>query len=194
MQDWNLNKASRECSKCKLQFSQNQQIFCGIVEVNLSVVNVNANKKSSQQKRQQDDQEIGFVRSDYCQNCFNEIQNTLFSFWNTKVPESKQAKFDDIEKVVEFYKRLVGRQNIDDSVEKIKYFLTLILLRKKKLKVTATKRNEGRTIMVIESTWDGESSEIMDPEISETDIIQIKNQMEKLFDIEFNGEVKPTPA
>jgi hypothetical protein len=59
-------------------------------------------------------------------------------------------------------------------------------MRKKKLKLLKTKQGEHQK-MILEKSWDGETVEIQDPEITETELSTVKDQMEKLFDMEFGA-------
>lgn len=158
MDDWKIDRRKRSCDPCRREFTSEEVHYSGIVEV-----------------------ETKFERRDLCLPCFDLKPFELFSFWKTQMPRREERRFEDIGAMTEFCKRLLASPSEDPMRRKILYLTSLVLMRKKRLKLVGVR--EGR--LIVEKSWDGDTAEIPDPAIGEAELEPLKLEMEKLFEFEF---------
>ncbi|HLF92636.1 MAG TPA: hypothetical protein VJB14_04190 [Planctomycetota bacterium] len=159
-EEWKINKRGRACSACARPFKSEEEHYSGIVEV-----------------------EGRFERRDVCLPCWAQ-KPELFSFWKTRMPRREEKRLEDVNAMQEFFKKLVEKPSDDPSRQKITYLTALLLSRKRRLRLAGTKDGKLR----IEKGWDGEAIEIVDPPISDAELVTLKQQMEQLFEVEFPGD------
>lgn len=161
MDDWKVERRKKRCSPCGREFESEESHYSGIVEI---------------EKR--------FERRDVCLPCWERTPFELFSFWRTRMPRRRERRIEDIGAMVEFLKRLLASQSDDPLRQKITYLTVLVLMRKKRLKLVGLR--EGR--LLVEKSWDGETTEIPEPAIGDAELDAVRAEMEKLFDVEFARE------
>jgi hypothetical protein len=157
-EEWKIHKRGKSCSSCQRAFRSEEEHYSGIIEV---------------EKR--------FERRDLCLPCW-EAKPELFSFWKTRTPKLEERRLEDINAMQEFFKKLLEKPSEDPSRQKITYLTALLLARKRRLKLAGSKDGKLR----IEKGWDGETTEIPDPPISDQELETLKQQMEDLFEVEFS--------
>lgn len=164
MAEWKIEKAQKRCQGCSKQFEERESYYSAIVE-----------------------REEKFARNDLCRTCWesNEKRGDPFSYWVSVVPVREERSREDINAVVDFFKRL-SSEELDDTKRKILYLVSLILLRKRRLKLLGTVEAEAVQTMRLEKVWSGEEVAVFVPRIGEAELDQIKAEMEQLFDMEFN--------
>jgi hypothetical protein len=155
-EEWKISKRSRSCSVCQREFGSEEWLYSGIAEV-----------------------EGRFERRDVCVACWDR-KPELFSFWKTRMPRREVKRLEDINAMQEFFKKLLEKPSDDASRQKVTYLTALLLARKRRLRLSGSK--DGR--LRIEKSWDGESTEIADPMIADTELETLKQQMEQLFVVE----------
>jgi hypothetical protein len=96
------------------------------------------------------------------------------------MPRREVKRLEDINAMQEFFKKLLEKPSDDANRQKVTYLTALLLARKRRLRLTGSK--DGR--LRIEKSWDGESTEIADPMIADTELETLKQQMEQLFVVE----------
>ena len=158
-EEWKIHKRGKSCSACQRDFRSEEEHYSGIVEV-----------------------EGRFERRDVCLPCWAE-KPELFSFWKTRTPKREEKRLEDINAMQEFFKKLLEKPSDDPSRQKITYLTALLLARKRRLKLAGSK--DGK--LKIEKGWDGETTEIADPPISDQELESLKKEMEQLFEIEFSA-------
>lgn len=159
-EEWKINKRGRSCSVCARVFGSEEEHYSGIVEV-----------------------ETKFERRDLCLGCWAK-KPELFSFWKTRMPKREERRLEDVNAMQEFFKKLLEKPSESPSRQKITYLTALLLSRKRRLKLLGTK--DGR--LRIEKGWDGEQVDIVDPPISDLELSELKDQMEKLFEVELAAD------
>jgi len=163
-EEWKIQKRGRGCSACGRTFRSEEEHYSGIVEV-----------------------EARFERRDLCEECWKG-RPELFSFWKTRMPRLSERRLEDVAAMVDFFKKLVEKPSEDPARQKITYLTALLLARKRRLKLAASRAGALR----IEKSWDGETIEIADPPISDDELEALRLQMEQLFEIEIGrGELAP---
>lgn len=159
--EFKLERVKQLCTGCTREFQAHDALFSCIFQA-----------------------EEQFQRRDYCRECFTRRTEEPFSYWETRFPKREKPKLDDIDKVQRFFTNLIQKNPDGPNIPKIKFFTALVLMRKKRLKLVGTKVEEGKTVMRLEKTWDGESVDIVDPGITEAELGDVRAEMERLFDAE----------
>ena len=162
-EEWKISKRGRSCGVCQREFKSEEFIYSGIAEI-----------------------EGKFARRDVCVPCWDK-KPELFSFWKTQMPRREVKRLEDINAMQEFFKKLLEKPSEDPSRHKITYLTALLLARKRRIRLAGSKNGMLR----IEKTWDGESTEIVDPVIADTELEALKEQMEALFVVELDSNQPP---
>ena len=84
--------------------------------------------------------------------------------------------------MVEFFKRLTETRSDDPLQHKVLSLTSLLLMRKRRVKAAGSKSKDGRTFLVLEKAWDGETVEIVDPAIPDEELGTLKAELERMFD------------
>ena len=158
--EWKIQKRARGCSLCQRAFKSEEEHYSGIARV-----------------------ETRFERRDVCLPCWSSQKPELFSFWKTRMPKVEQKRFEDINAMVEFFKKLVETKSDDPVRAKITYLMALLLARKRRVRLAGSKGG----LLRVEKTWDGEAVEIAEPAISDAELAELRAQMEALFETEFSA-------
>ena len=125
-----------------------------------------------------------FARRDFCSICFEGDADTgePFSWWRAEVPapEEKKAAFD-LNVAREFLVRLLR----EDAPERasLRYLLTLLLLRKRIVRVEDQFHDERGEVMTVRIPPDEALHEVPCPEIDEAEAEALRHQIGRLFDL-----------
>jgi len=165
MEEWKIERRKRTCVGCAREFASE--------EVHNSAIRFVEGR---------------FERIDTCLACWDRLfpagAEAPFSFWTTTAPKREKRRLEDIQAMVEFFKRLAERRSADPVHEKVLYLTSLLLMRKRRVKPAGAKRVDGRSFLVLEKAWDGETVEIADPVIGDAEIESLRSELERLFDVE----------
>ena len=161
-EEWKISKRGRSCGVCQREFKSEEFIYSGIAEI-----------------------EGKFARRDVCVPCWDK-KPELFSFWKTQMPRREVKRLEDINAMQEFFKKLLEKPSNEPNRQKVTYLTALLLARKRRLRLAGSK--DGR--LRIEKTWDGEATDIADPMIADSELENLKQQMEQLFVVEL-GDGQP---
>ena len=130
------------------------------------------------------DDDAPFDRRDYCGTCFDGDADTgaPFSWWRSEVPqpEEKKAVFD-LGVAREFLVRLLRED--DPARASLRYLLTLLLLRKRVVRVEEQFSDERGEVMAVRLPPDETVHEIVCPEIDEAEAETLRDQIGRLFDL-----------
>ncbi len=163
--EWRIQKRGRACSLCARAFRSEEEHTSGIAEV-----------------------EGRFERRDVCAACW-EAKPQLFSFWKTRMPKIEQRRLEDVQAMVEFFKKLVEKPSEEPSRRKVTYLMALLLARKRRVKLAGSKDGKLR----VEKSWDGETVEIPDTPITDAELEDLRRQMESIFETEFAAPAAEAP-
>jgi len=158
-----IEKVRRDCSGCNKEFANGEEIVSAVREVQEQL-----------------------TRQDFCLACWKRPPEDVFSYWKAVFPEKSKPNIEDMEKVQKFFDRLLQKAEDTPEVDGVKFFAALVLARKKRLKLLGTRREGERTLLQVEKGWDGERVEIPDPGVTEEQIDQIRQNMERLFEMELS--------
>jgi len=125
-----------------------------------------------------------FSRTDFCGDCFDGEADTgaPFSWWRFVVPapEEKKATFD-LGVAREFLQRLLGQD--DPERASLRYLLTLLLMRKRVVKVTEQFSDERGDVMSIRFPPADTLHEVVCCELGEDETESLREQLGELFDL-----------
>lgn len=126
--------------------------------------------------------ETSFERRDYCAACFEDPskRGEPFSWWTAVVPqpEEKKALFDTgIAR--DFLLRLL-RENAPERAS-LRYLLTLLLMRKRLVKVTEQFVRDGVEVMVASVPPDEAAYEVACLELDEAETTKLRDELGRLF-------------
>jgi len=125
-----------------------------------------------------------FSRTDFCTTCFegDADTGTPFSWWRFVVPapEEKKATFD-LGVAREFLQRLLGQNDPDRA--SLRYLLTLLLMRKRIVKVTEQFSDERGDVMSIRFPPGDDLFEVVCCELSEEETDSLREQLGALFEL-----------
>jgi hypothetical protein len=96
------------------------------------------------------------------------------------MPKKEQKRLEDVNAMQEFFKKLLEKPSEDPVRQKITYLTALLLSRKRRIKLAGSRGGRLR----IEKGWDGEAAEIADPAIAESELADLRAQMDQLFTME----------
>jgi len=168
MNEWNVQKPQKTCFICTKEFIAGDTLYSGIADAGSN-----------------------FIRKDYCTICWGKSsKDDLFSYWKSVIPQKEEKRKENIDAVIDFFKELISNPEWDENRAKIKYILSLILLRRKRLKLIKTFTKADFDVMVFEKSWDGDTVDVRDPKINEQELDTLKIQLEQLFDCEFKPETQ----
>ena len=125
--DWKLKRRDAACVDCGKAFEEEEAFF--------SVLTIDAE---------------GLGRSDHCVRCFGERPESRADvvFWRTRrQPEKKRGLAVDFEAIEALFLALVGREEV--RLQELGYLLSLLLMRKRRLKLVRVRRSgEGETMVL----------------------------------------------
>ncbi len=157
-EEWKIEKRRTACAACSRAFGSEERHVSSIVET-----------------------EGRFARRDVCLPCWEKQQEKPFSFWITVSPRHEQRTLENIEAMTDFFRKLVASPSDEPTRGKIAYLTALLLMRKRRVKSLGSRVREGRSWLVLEKSWDGETLEIPEPAVSDEELAPLKAEMEALF-------------
>lgn len=125
-----------------------------------------------------------FRRADWCESCFADAarRGEPYSHWTAEVPEpeTRKAVFD-LGVARDFLLRLIR----EDAAERasLRYLLSLLLLRKRAIRVLEQRGEPGAESMVFTIPPDETVHEIACPEIDEAEADALRSELGRLFDL-----------
>jgi hypothetical protein len=155
--EWKINKSAKFCVLCHKEFSNGEEHYSSITK-----------------------EDKDFVRKDTCKNCWGKDNLEPFSYWLTK---AEQKPKENLDAIVDFFNKLLLSSESDRKIENLKFILTLVLVRRKRLKLLQKVRQDNINYLDVEKIWDGQIARIKDLELNEQDLGELKLELEKLFDV-----------
>lgn len=159
VEEWKIDRRHRACTGCARAFGSEEDHFSAIAEA-----------------------EGRFERRDYCLPCW-ERKPAVFSFWRTRSPRLEERRLENVAAMLEFFKRLIAAPSDDPSRQKVTYLTALLLARKRRVRLCGSSGGRLR----IEKVWDGESIEIADPPISDSELVDLRQRMGEIFELELGA-------
>lgn len=170
--DWKIGKSSGQCHKCGRGFAANEGFYSALY-----------------------DTKDVFERRDFCLACWRPgeplqagqaAEAGPFSFWLTAAEEAPKRRGVDLELVKEVFDRLEG--DLDETRLKIRYFLSLILMRKHALKYIGTESEGDKEYMVARTPRQQREYRIVNPNLTQGELADVKAELENLLDMDLGAE------
>lgn len=163
MADWEIKKTLGQCSGTEREFEIGEDYFAALVEG-----------------------AEGLERRDFSVDYWNEAKPDVFCFWKTRMPNPEQKKkiFVNDEMLMAFFERLAE----ETAPEKInfRFVLTLILMRKRKLKYDGCKIDDaGKEVWTLRVTGQDRFEKVVNPHLSEDQIEGLTSQMGQILQMDF---------
>ena len=162
MADWEIEKTLGQCSGTERKFEVGEEYFAALT--------LNAE---------------GFHRMDYSVEYWQQDRPEVYCFWKTRMaaPDQKKKKmFVDDDMLMSFFDRL-AEETEQDKVN-FRFVLTLILMRKRKLKYDSSKVADGDEVWTMKVTGQARTVEVVNPDLNEDQISELSEQMGDILQVD----------
>ena len=159
MSDWRIRRREERCERCERAFLEGESIF--------SLLFVEDGR---------------LRREDACPACFEgRTGGGELVFWRTRHRQGRtRALTVDFEAIEELFLALASRE--EERLLELRYLLALLLLRKKRLKLTGMRRNEGKSAMVLARPRREEELLVAVFELAPERIEALREELGRIFD------------
>jgi len=167
-EDYQIESSRRTCHVCGRQFEPAEEYVSGLMEVERDEAHPH-----------------GLSRLDYCGEHWPADRTGWLAFWRTRVPEPEEPvrkRFViDEARMLDVLFRLDGTE---DAVKlDLRYVIGLILIRKRRLKLTGTRRRGGRSLMLVRKSRSKEIFELEDRRLSDEAVVAVSREIGSLLDL-----------
>ena len=161
MDQWEINKPLGQCSGTGKKIEYCEEYFAALVETN-----------------------EGLQRRDFCAAYWQQHTPDVFCYWKTKLPQPgrKRQIFVDDEMLMAFFERLA--EETEQEKINFRFVLTLILMRKRRLKYDSSKVEGDKEIWRLRVVGDKEFVEAVSPHLNEEQIEQLSSQLNQILQVE----------
>jgi hypothetical protein len=161
MSDWEINKPLGQCFGSGRKIEHGEEYFGALVVA-----------------------EEGLQRQDFCAEYWESEKPDVFCHWKTKLPEPGQKKqlFVDDQMLMTFFERL-ARETDQEKID-FRFVLTLILMRKRLLKYSESRTEDGKEIWRLRIPGDKSAEglvEVVNPNLDAEQIEQLSSQMGEIL-------------
>jgi hypothetical protein len=163
MADWQINKTLGQCAGTGREFQIGEEYYAALVET-----------------------EEGFQRQDFSSEYWNDANLDIYCFWKTRMqnPERKKKIFIDDQMLMSFFDRLA--EESDPEKINFRFVLTLILMRKRKLKYDGCKVEDGLEKWTMKVTGQDRIEIVINPHLTEDQIEGLTSQMGQILQMDFD--------
>jgi hypothetical protein len=161
MAEWEIKKTLGQCAGTEEEFAIGQAYFAALVAI-----------------------DKGFERRDFSVDYWLENKPEVYCFWKTKMgdPAHKKKLFIDDEMLMSFFERL-GEETDKEKVN-FRFVLTLVLMRKRKLKYLSDAIRDGREIWHMRVAGQGREVTVVNPHLSEDQIEELSEHMGQIMQVD----------
>ena len=162
MADWEIKKTLGQCSGTGREFEIDEEYFAALVEG-----------------------EEGLERRDFSVAYWEAEKPSVYCFWKTKMPNPEQKKkvFVNDEMLMAFFDRL--ENETDPDKVNFRFVLTLILMRKRKLKYDGCRIEDGQEVWTLKVTGQDRTADVINPHLTEDQIESLSAQMGQILQADF---------
>jgi len=165
MATWEIYKPSGECAATGTQIEYGDEYYGALV-----------------------DSPEGLVRKDYCAQYWEQEKPVVYCYWKTRLPHPNQKKkvFVDDEMLMAFFDRLEN----DDQQDRVnfRFVLTLILMRKRRLKYEGSQVRDGHELWTLRVTGQKRHVEVENPHLNEEQIEELSEQMGQVLHADLESD------
>lgn len=123
-----------------------------------------------------------FVRIDYAADAWTGPPAGAIAYWSGRIPASDRPKkptFNDA-LLVDCFNHLQGA--IEPERVNFRYVVTLLLMRRKRLKFEDSQRRpDGTTVLIVRDAKSGATWEVADPKLNEAEITRVQDEVFRLL-------------
>ncbi len=165
MAEWEIKKADGVCHGTGRELSPGEEFFAALVET-----------------------DEGFERRDYCAEFWEKQKPEVYCFWKTTLPDPDKKKklLIDDDMLMTFFERL-GEETEQDKIN-FRFVLTLILMRKKKLKYDSVKVQGGNEVWKLKVSGEKKYVEVINPHLSEDQIEDLSSQVGQIMQLDMEDD------
>jgi len=163
MADWEIKKTLGQCYGTQEPFEPGQDYYAALVET-----------------------DQGLERRDYSIPYWQQHTPEVYCFWKTRMASHEQKKklFIDDEMLMAFFDRLA--EETDPEKINFRFVLTLILMRKRKLKYEGSQTDAaGRELWTMRVVGQDRTETVINPHLTEDQIEQLSGQMGQILQVDF---------
>ena len=161
MDEWEIDKPLGQCSGSGKKIEYGEEYFAALVET-----------------------DQGLARRDFCADYWLAEKPDVFCYWKTKLPRPDQKKhiFVDDEMLMAFFERL--EQEKEQEKINFRFVLSLILMRKRRLKYDSSETQDDREIWHLRIVGDKQTVEVINPHLDEEQIKQLSSQLSEILQVD----------
>lgn len=162
MEEWEIDKPVGECYGSGRKIEYGEEYYGALVETG-----------------------EGLKRQDFCADFWNEQRPEVFCYWKTRLPhpDEKKKLFVDDDMLMAFFERLAGER--EQEKVNFRFVLTLVLMRKRRLKYDSSRTEDGEEIWRLRVTGgDKEFVEVINPHLDEEQIEQLSSQIGQILHVD----------
>ena len=161
MAEWEINRPLGECAGSGKAIEPGEEYFAALVET-----------------------AEGIKRRDFCAEFWQQSPPEVYCFWKSKMPLPNQKKklFIDDDMLMAFFERL-GTETDPDKIN-FRFVLTLVLMRKRKLKYDNSRSEDGKEIWQLKVAAQQRSVEVVNPNLTEDKIEELSSQLGQILQVE----------
>lgn len=158
MADWEIKKTLGRCFGTERELAVGEEYFAALVQA-----------------------EQGLERRDYCTEYWESSKPEVYCYWQSRIPNPEQKKklFIDDAMLLAFFDRLATEA--EQEKLNFRFVLTLILMRKRKLKYDSAKNDDGREIWTMRVVGEDRFEDVVNPHLNEDQIQQLSEQMGQIL-------------
>lgn len=161
MAQWEINKALGRCCGTDRDIQFEEEFFAALVET-----------------------DEGLQRKDYCCEYWNQHKPEVYCYWKSRLPaaDKKKKMFIDDDMLMAFFERLA--EETDSEKINFRFVLTLLLMRKRRLKYDSSADVDGKEIWKMKITGSNDFAEVENPHLSEEQIEQLSSQVGQILQVD----------
>ena len=161
LSEWSIKKPLGCCEGTGRQIEAGEEYFAALVEG-----------------------DEGLQRRDFCREYWEREKPTVYCYWMTRLPDPEQKKqiFIDDDMLMAFFERLAT----ETEQEKInfRFVLTLILMRKRRLKYDSSKIEADNEIWSLRRVGEKGTVDVVNPQLDEGQIEQLSGQIGQILQMD----------
>jgi hypothetical protein len=118
-----------------------------------------------------------FVRNDYAAEAWTEPPANAVAWWRSRIPASTKPKKPTFNEdvLLDLFRHL--SEAVDSPRVNFRYVVTLLLMRRKRLKFEDLKKVNGQDVMIVRDARTGTRYETIDPRLTEDSIADVQNEV-----------------
>lgn len=159
--EWKISRGKGLCMQCESEMQEGQIFFSALL-----------------------DTELEFQRKDFCSTCWEDISESVFSYWKTRVPpaDASRKSMVDNEVLLDFFRRL--EKETEPARINFRYLLSLMLMRKKILKFEDIERTDDDEFLVLRQVGEEQRHRVKDPRLPKDELEKLKDDLYQLLYLE----------